>query len=40
MLQFLGKKEKVKNIGMVILSFGLLFEGIEIMGSVNETAGK
>ena len=34
MLQFLGKKEKVKNIGMVILSFGLLFEGIEIMGSV------
>lgn len=34
MIQFLGKKEKVKNIGMVILSFGLLFEGIEIMGSV------
>ncbi len=34
MLQFLGKKEKIKNIGMVILSFGLLFEGIEIMGSV------
>ena len=34
MLQFLGRKEKVKNIGMVILSFGLLFEGIEIMGSV------
>lgn len=34
MLQFLAKKEKMKNIGMVILSFGLLFEGIEIMGSV------
>ncbi len=34
MLQFLGKKEKIKNIGMVILSFGLLFEGIEIMGSL------
>ena len=33
-LNFLGKKEKVKNIGMVIFSFGLLFEGIEIMGSV------
>ena len=29
MLNFLGKKEKVKNIGMVIFSFGLLFEGIE-----------
>lgn len=34
MLCFLGKKEKIKNIGMVIFSFGLLFEGIEIMGSV------
>lgn len=34
MLYFLGKKEKLKNIGMVIFSFGLLFEGIEIMGSV------
>lgn len=34
MLNFLGKKEKVKNIGMVIFSFGLLFEGIEIMGEV------
>ena len=33
-LSFVCKKEKVKNIGMVILSFGLLFEGIEIMGSV------
>ena len=34
MLCFFGKKEKIKNIGMVIFSFGLLFEGIEIMGSV------
>lgn len=33
-LFFVGKKEKIKNIGMVIFSFGLLFEGIEIMGSV------
>ena len=34
MLNFVGKKEKLKNIGMVIFSFGLLFEGIEIMGEV------
>ena len=34
MIQFLSKKEKVKSIGTVIFSFGLLFEGIEIMGSV------
>lgn len=34
MLQFVGKTEKLKNIGMVIFSFGLLFEGIEIMGHV------
>ena len=34
MLNFVGKKEKVKNIGRVIFSFGLLFEGIEIMGEV------
>ena len=34
MLNFVGKKEKVKNKGMVIFSFGLLFEGIEIMGEV------
>lgn len=33
-LYFAFKKEKIKNIGMVIFSFGLLFEGIEIMGSV------
>lgn len=33
---FIFKNEKVKNIGMVIFSFGLLFEGIDIMGSVME----
>ena len=34
MLNFVGKREKIRNIGMVIFSFGLLFEGIEIMGGV------
>lgn len=34
MLSFVFKKEKIKNLGMVLFSFGLLFEGIEIMGSV------
>ena len=34
LINFTAKKEKLKNIGMVILSFGLLFEGIEIMGNV------
>lgn len=34
MMFFISKKDKIKNIGMVIFSFGLLFEGIEIMGSV------
>ncbi|MDO5408063.1 MAG: Na/Pi cotransporter family protein [Eubacteriales bacterium] len=34
LMNFVGKKERMKNIGMVIFSFGLLFEGIEIMGSV------
>ena len=34
MLYFASKKEKVKNVGLVIFSLGLLFEGIEIMGSV------
>ena len=34
MIYFASKKEKVKNVGLVIFSFGLLFEGIEIMGSV------
>ncbi|MGN0608086.1 MAG: Na/Pi cotransporter family protein [Oscillospiraceae bacterium] len=33
-LFFVSKREKIKNIGMVIFSFGLLFEGIEIMGGV------
>lgn len=31
---FVCKKEKIKNIGQTIFAFGLLFEGIEIMGSV------
>ena len=34
MMFFISKKDKIKDIGMVIFSFGLLFEGIEIMGSV------
>ncbi len=34
LVNFLGKKERVKDIGQVIFSFGLLFEGIEIMSSV------
>lgn len=33
LLHFVSKKEKMKNVGMVIFSFGLLFEGIEVMGS-------
>lgn len=33
-LFFVFKSEKLKNIGMVIFSFGILFEGIEIMGGV------
>lgn len=33
-MYFIAKKDKIKQIGMVIFSFGLLFEGIEIMGSV------
>ena len=33
-IYFICKSEKIKSIGMVIFSFGLLFEGIEIMGSV------
>lgn len=33
-IAFICKKEKVKSIGMTIFAFGLLFEGIEIMGSV------
>ena len=34
LINFIAKKDRVKSAGMVILSFGLLFEGIEIMGSV------
>ena len=33
-ISFLVKSEKVKNIGQTIFAFGLLFLGIEIMGSV------
>ncbi len=33
-MNFVFKKEKIKNVGMVIFSFGLLFEGIEVMGGV------
>lgn len=33
-LSFVCKKEKVKNIGQTIFAFGLLFLGIETMGSV------
>lgn len=33
-IAFISKKEKVKNIGQTILAFGLLFLGIETMGSV------
>ncbi len=34
LVQFLAKDEKVKNVAMVFFSFGLLFEGIQIMSSV------
>ena len=33
-INFVCKQEKIKHAGRVIFSFGLLFEGIEIMGSV------
>lgn len=33
-MNFVFKKEKIRNVGMVIFSFGLLFEGIEAMGGV------
>lgn len=33
-VQFVSKNEKVKDIAMVFFSFGLLFEGIQIMSSV------
>lgn len=35
-VMLLGKKEKIKYIGRTILAFGLLFDGIDIMGSVME----
>lgn len=34
LVSFISKKEKIKNIGQTIFAFGLLFEGIETMGSV------
>lgn len=34
LLHFISKSEKVKNIGQTIFAFGLLFLGIETMGSV------
>ena len=33
-MNFVFKKEKIRNVGMVIFSLGLLFEGIEVMGGV------
>ena len=33
-MNFVFKKEKIRNVGMVIFSFGRLFEGIEVMGGV------
>lgn len=34
LMNFVLKSEKLKSVGTVIFSFGLLFEGIEIMGGV------
>ncbi len=34
LIAFIGKSEKVKNIGQTIFAFGLLFLGIETMGDV------
>ena len=34
LIHFISKSEKVKNIGQTIFAFGLLFLGIETMGSV------
>lgn len=33
-IHFISKNEKIKNIGLTIFSFGLLFVGIETMGGV------
>ena len=35
-IYFIFKKENIKNIGMGILAFGLLFLGIDVMGSAME----
>ena len=35
-LYFFTKQEKIKNLGITIFGFGLLFDGIEIMGSSME----
>lgn len=35
-LHLFSKREKVKDVGMVIFSFGLLFEGIEIMSGATK----
>lgn len=35
-VSFVVKSQQIKNIGFTIFAFGLLFEGIEIMGSVME----
>ena len=35
-ISFFVKSQQIKNIGFTIFAFGLLFEGIEIMGSVME----
>lgn len=32
-INFIAKSEKMKNIGLLIFSFGLLFEGIEVMST-------
>lgn len=34
LISFICKKEKIKNIGLTIFAFGLLFLGIETMGNV------
>lgn len=34
LIAFVSKKEKIKSIGQTLFAFGLLFEGIEIMGGV------
>lgn len=33
-MYFFAKQERLKNIGATVFGFGLLFDGIEIMGSV------